>query len=121
MGQEKTIHGWGIAGRGPLPVGARLDIGDSGRLRLRAGHGQCPGTFDDMGQVLQRDCRLNPARLLWPYSAFTLSILQSTQVRDTHAEPNSEGKLTWTSPVIMSQFNRRHLANCKAAAWICVG
>ena len=38
----------------------------------------------------KRDCRLNPARLLWPYSAFTLSILQSTQVRDTHAEPNTE-------------------------------
>lgn len=34
MGQEKTIHDWGIDDRGPLPVGAGLDIGDSGHLHL---------------------------------------------------------------------------------------
>ena len=71
MGQEKTFHDRGIAGRRPLPLGTGMDEGDSGHVRYRAGHGQCPGTFDHEDHISQRDCRPNPARLLWRYLAST--------------------------------------------------
>ena len=76
----------------------------------------------DCGFQLMLAHRQRHLRSLWLSLASTLWTLQSTQVGALFAENRQIAQLTGVfSPVIVSKSYSGHFANCKTAAWFCLG